>query len=127
MPTVNIELQKGRDLQTLIKLRDLVMDSVAQVLKLPSDDRTIRLNEYQPEFFQMKPPYEILIEISMFIGRTKETKKKLYQTIVTALESNLSIDRKKVLITINEKLKENWGVQGGIIADEIALGYNVNI
>lgn len=127
MPTINIELQKGRDLQTLIKIRDLVMDSVAQVLQLPSDDRSIRLSEYQPEFFQMKPPYEILIEISMFIGRTKDTKKKLYQTIVTALESNLSIGRKKVLITINEKLRENWGVQGGIIADEIALGYNVNI
>lgn len=127
MPTVKIELQKGRDPQTLIKIRDLVMDSVVQALQLPSDDRNVRLSEYQPEFFQMKPPYEILIEITMFVGRTKDTKKKLYQTVVIALESNLSIDRKKVLITLNEQPLENWGVRGGISADEIDLGFKVNV
>lgn len=127
MPTIKIELQTGKDIQTLIKIRDLVMDAVVETLKLPTDDRNVRLIEYQSELFQMKPPYEILIEISMFIGRTKDTKRKLYQTIVERLESNGLIDKEKVLITLNEQPLENWGGRGGIPADEMDLGFNVKI
>ena len=46
----------------------------------------------------MKPPYEILIEISLFTGRTKETKRNLFQTIVDRLESNLLIEKKRSLL-----------------------------
>jgi phenylpyruvate tautomerase PptA (4-oxalocrotonate tautomerase family) len=126
MPTVKIELLKGRDSQILFKLRDLVMDSVVESLKLNSDDRNIRIIEYQPDLFQMRPPYEVLIEISMFLGRTKETKKKLYQTIVNKLELNGLIDKSKIFITLNEQPLENWGVRG-IPADELDLGFDVNI
>ena len=127
MPTVKIELSEGKDRQTLLCLRDTVMDSVVEILKLPSNDRNIRLIEYQQDFFQMKPPYEILIEISMFSGRTKETKKKLYQTIVEQLERNCSIKKEKILIILNEQPLENWGGRGGISADEMDLGFKVNV
>jgi phenylpyruvate tautomerase PptA (4-oxalocrotonate tautomerase family) len=127
MPIVKIELLIGNDRQTLIKIRDFVMDSVVEILQLPADDRNIRLIEYQPELFQMKPPYEILIEISLFTGRTKETKRKLFQTIVDRLESNVLIEKKKVFIVLNEQPAENWGVRGGIPADELDLGFKVKI
>ena len=127
MPTVRIELIKGRDEQSLIKIRNLIIDSVIESLQLLSDDRNVRLIEYHPDFFQMKPPYEILIEISMFVGRSKDTKKKLYQTIVNKLESDCSIEKEKVLITLNEQPLENWGVRGGIPADEVDLGFKVKI
>ena len=127
MPTVKIELLTGRDRPALIKIKDLVMDSVVESLQLLPDDRNIRVIEYQPDLFQMKPPYEILIEISMFAGRTKETKKKLFKTIVDKLETDGLIDKRKVLITINEQPLENWGARGGIPADEMDLGFKVNI
>jgi phenylpyruvate tautomerase PptA (4-oxalocrotonate tautomerase family) len=127
MPTVKIELASGREIETLIKIRDSVMGSVIESLKLPSNDRNIRIIEYSSELFQMKPPNEMLIEIAMFEGRTKETKKKLFQTIVSNLEMNGLIDKNKVLITIHEQPLENWGVRGGIPADEIDLGFNVKI
>ncbi|MDD5242301.1 MAG: tautomerase family protein [Sulfuricella sp.] len=127
MPTVKIELLIGRDRPTLIKIRDSVMDSVVDTLQLPADDRNVRLIEYQPELFLMKPPYEILIEISLFAGRTKETKRKLFQTIVDKLESNELIDKEKILITLNEQPLENWGGRGGIPADEMDLGFKVKI
>lgn len=127
MPIVKIELLIGKDIQTLIKIRDFVMDSVVEILQLPADDRNIRLIEYQPELFQMKPPYEILIEISLFTGRIKETKRKLFQTIVDRLESNVLIEKNKVFIVLNEQPSENWGVRGGIPADELDLGFNVKI
>lgn len=127
MPTVKIELLIGKDRQTLIKIRDFVMDSVVEILQLPADDRNVRLIEHQLELFQMKPPYEILIEISLFTGRTKETKRKLFQTIVDRLESNVLIDKNKVFIVLNEQPAENWGVRGGIPADELDLGFKVKI
>jgi Tautomerase enzyme. len=127
MPTVKIELSEGRKRQTLLCLRDAVMDSVVKILKLPSNDRNIRLIEYKQDLFQMKPPYEILIEISMFSGRTKETKKKLYQTIVERLEIDCSIEKEKILIILNEQPLENWGARGGIPADEMELGFKVNV
>jgi phenylpyruvate tautomerase PptA (4-oxalocrotonate tautomerase family) len=127
MPTVNIELLIGRDKQALIKIRDLVMDSVVESLQLPPDDRNIRVIEYHPDMFQMKPPYEMLIEISMFVGRTKGTKRKLYQTIVGKLDANRLIDKDKVLITLNEQPAENWGIRGGIPADDIDLEFKINI
>jgi len=127
MPTVKIELVIGRDKNTLIKIKKLVMDSVVESLQLPANDRNIRIIEYPAYLFQMRPPYEVLIEISMFLGRTKDTKKKLYQTIVNSLEKNGLIEKEKVLITLNEQPLENWGIRGGISADEIDLGFTVKI
>jgi len=118
MPTVKIELLKGRDKFDLIKIRDIVLDAAVESLKLKSTDRNIRLIEYEDGFFQMKPPYEVLIEISMFTGRTKDTKRKLYQTIVNNLDFSGLANKEIVFIILNEQPLENWGVCGGVPADE---------
>lgn len=125
MPTVKVELRKGKDKETLLKIRDSIMDANVEALQLPEDDRNIRVIEYDPDFFQMKAPNEILIEISLFAGRTKETKKKLYRTIVEKVSP--LIDKEKFLIFLNEQPLENWGVRGGFSADEIDLGFKVDV
>jgi phenylpyruvate tautomerase PptA (4-oxalocrotonate tautomerase family) len=127
MPAVKIELSKGRDKESLMKIKKIVLDSLVGSLKLPSNDQNIRLIEYEPDFFQMKPPYQILIEISMFVGRTKDTKRKLYQSIVNNLAATGFLKQENILIIINEQLLENWGVRGGFPADEIDLGFKVNV
>jgi len=127
MPLVKIELQQGRDKKTVLELRDTVMDAVIEALKVPPDDRNIRLFEYQADLFQMKPPYEVIIEITMFAGRTKETKKRLYQAVTGKLAAAGIIEREKVFIVINEIPAENWGIRGGFPADEIELGFKVNM
>ena len=101
MPTIKVELLKGRDLESLIELKNNVMQSVVDALQLLPDDKNIRILEYQPELFQMKSPYKILIEISLFIGRTKETKKKLYQLIVNNLEKANIAKKEEVFIILN--------------------------
>lgn len=127
MPAIKIELMTGRDEQSLMKIRDIVGDSLVETFQLPPNDRNLRLIEYQPGYFQMKQPYEMLIEISMFKGRTKDTKRKLFQTIVSRLESAGLTEKNKVLIIINEQPLENWGVRGGFPADEIDLGFKVDV
>lgn len=127
MPTIKIELQTGIDRPMLILLRDIVMDSVAGVLQLLPDDRNIRLIEYLPDLFQMKKPYKVLIEISMFTGRSKETKKNLYKTITENIAASGIIDKENILIILNEVPLENWGVRGGFPADEVNLGFKVDV
>jgi len=51
MPTVKIELESGLNKESLMMLRDSVMDAVVETLQLPSNDRNIRLIEYQPGMF----------------------------------------------------------------------------
>jgi len=127
MPLVKIELLQGRNKETLIQLQTIVMDCVIDCLGLPSDDRNIRLLEYPDYAFSMKKPYEIIIEIAMFSGRTKETKKKIFQTIVNRLQESLNIPKETVFILLNDQPQENWGVRGGIPANEVNLDFNVNI
>ena len=127
MPLVKIELIEGRDLSTLLKIKELVMDAVVESLQLPVDDRNIRIMEYKPEFFSLKVPYEILVEITLFSGRTAETKKKLYHNIVHSLEQNGICSKENVFIVLNEQTQENWGVRGGIPASEVKLNFKVEI
>jgi phenylpyruvate tautomerase PptA (4-oxalocrotonate tautomerase family) len=127
MPAVKIELLEGKSQEALFSIRDTVMDAVVESLQLPTDDRNIRIITHKPGYFQMKAPYELLIEISLFKGRTKETKKKLYQNIVTSLEKKNLATKESVFIILNEISQENWGIRGGIPADEITLNFKIDI
>jgi phenylpyruvate tautomerase PptA (4-oxalocrotonate tautomerase family) len=127
MPLVKIELVEGKFPAFLNQLQTIVMDCVQEVLKLPTNDRNVRLLQYKPGFFTMKPPYEILIEITMFSGRSKGIKKLLYQQIVNRLNDVLNVNKESVFILINEQTLENWGVRGGIPADEVNLGFKVSL
>jgi phenylpyruvate tautomerase PptA (4-oxalocrotonate tautomerase family) len=127
MPLVKIELKEGHDLSTLLKMKELVMDAVINTLKLPNDDRNIRICEYKSELFSMKKSYEILVEITLFSGRTAETKKKLYQQIVGSLEEEGICSKENIFIVLNEQPLQNWGIRGGIPANEIELNFKVEI
>jgi phenylpyruvate tautomerase PptA (4-oxalocrotonate tautomerase family) len=127
MPLVKIEVAEGFSLEVLLKMKELIMNAVVETLELPADDRNVRLMEYKPMFFEMKLPYQLLIEITMFAGRSKNTKIKLYKTITNSLEYNGLIDKASVFIVLNELPLENWGVCGGIPADEIKLNFKVEL
>ena len=107
MPLVKIELKKGKSHETLNKIMKTVSDTVVDVLKLPGDDRNIRLFEYEDDFFRPKPPYEILIEITLFKGRSKEIKKILFQSIVKELELKCNMQKQNVFILLNEQPHRN--------------------
>jgi len=127
MPLVKIEIAQGRELTELLRLKELVMSTVVDVLQLPTDDRNIRISEYRPEFFSMKAPYEILVEIILFSGRTIEIKKRLYQQLAENLENHGICPKENVFIVLNEQPMENWGVRGGKIASELKLNFKVDI
>ena len=127
MAFTKISLIKGKDKSFLTSFKEEVLNSLIDVLKLPSDDRNIFLMEYEDELFEMKEPYEYLIEIAMFSGRSDETKKLLFKTIVDRLNIKLNIKKESIFIFINEQPLNNWGVRGGKSAEEVDLDFKVDI
>ena len=68
----------------------------------------------------------IIIEISMFEGRSIETKKRFVQAIFANIQQQCGISAQDIEITIFETPKCNWGIRGKN-ADELGLNYQVNI
>ena len=68
-----------------------------------------------------------LYELTVFKGRSFEAKKLLYSKIVNNLNNNPGINGNDILIIVNEPPMENWGVRGGIPANEVDLGFKINV
>ena len=68
----------------------------------------------------------LIIEISMFEGRSAEAKKTLIRTLFSNIEADVGISPQDVEITIFETPKQNWGIRGKP-GDELALGYKVEV
>jgi phenylpyruvate tautomerase PptA (4-oxalocrotonate tautomerase family) len=108
---------------------EAIHSALREALKIPENDRDIRFNEYHPEDFQVPPEKTenyILVEITMFAGRSLQAKKELYRGIVTNL-GKLGILGGDVFIVLHEVPLENWGIRGGIPASELDLGFKVDV
>jgi len=67
-----------------------------------------------------------IIEISMFEGRSIETKKRLIQLLFERIHAALGISTQDIEITISETPKHNWGLRG-LPGDEVGLNYKVDV
>lgn len=129
MPLVKIETRKSWGASQKKEIMEAIHSVMREVLKIPEDDRDIRFHEYHQEDFQVSPDKTenyILVEISMFAGRSLQAKKKLYQGIVANLGKH-GIITSDVFIVLHEVPLENWGTRGGIPASEVDLGFNVGV
>lgn len=68
----------------------------------------------------------IIIEISMFDGRSAEAKKLLIRQLYQNISALCGISGQDIEITIFETPKQNWGIRG-IPGDELALSYKVEV
>jgi len=82
-------------------MADDIHGTLVKVLKIPERDRLIIVDENREGFFQ--PPDTsgnyLLVELTMFSGRTKETKRALYKSLVDVLEKH-GIGKENVRIVI---------------------------
>lgn len=116
--------------KNLIGRAQAISDGIHQctigVLGLPADKRFHRFIPLEPEFFfhptDRSEAYTI-IEVSMFEGRSVETKKLLIQGLYDVLRP-LSILAHDLEITIFETPRASWGIRGAP-ADELTLNYKV--
>ena len=111
------------------KFSDILHACAVEVLHLPPDKRFHRffLLDSSDFFFPIdRSERYTIIEISMFEGRSVETKKQLIRLLFTRLQEELLIPPHDVEITIFETPQQNWGIRG-LPGDELHLNYRVNV
>jgi phenylpyruvate tautomerase PptA (4-oxalocrotonate tautomerase family) len=126
-----IEILEGRSPEEMQAMVYAVRGALSEALRAPEEDPTVRLTEYPREQFSL--PYAdthsdryTLVEVTMFKGRSLNTKRRLYRAIVGALAS-CEVPANDVLVVLHEPPMENWAVDGGIPASEVELGFEVDI
>ena len=115
MPLVRIEMLKGKSPEYKKKLLDLVHEGLMDSLGIDDWDRFQRIIEYDREQFEFpdgKSDGFMIIEITMFPGRTKQQKQDLLEKVTANLVQGLSIEPTDVFIVIQEPSNENWGMGG---------------
>jgi len=126
-----IEILEGRSPEEKRGIIDAMGRALSEALHAPRDDPSVRLIEYPASQFSLPFPDQhsdryALIEITMFAGRSMETKRRLYQAIVAALEP-FGVPPNDTMIVLHEPPMHNWGVSGGVPASETDVGFKVDI
>ena len=88
---------------------------LVDALQIEDWDRFQRIIEIEKEDFEFpegKTDNFMIIELTVFPGRTKEQKKKAIEKITDRLTEKLSIAPTDIFIVFNEPPLENWGMGG---------------
>lgn len=115
MPLVRIEMLKGRSPEYKKALLDSVHQGLIESVGISDWDRFQRIIEYDRGDFEFpgeKGDGFMIIEITMFQGRTQEQKKALIEKVTGNLVQALSIEPTDVFIVIQDPSDENWGMGG---------------
>ena len=119
--------------QTIEQFRNQLSHSIHQALvdslNYPVEKKFQRFISLATNYFiypEDRSDNYLIIEISMFEGRSKEAKKHLIQLIFTYIQQQCGISPQDVEITIFETPKVNWGIRGQN-AEELKLDYQVNV
>ena len=67
-----------------------------------------------------------IIELSIFEGRSIETKKHLINLLYEKISKHTGIEENDIEVTIFETPMSNWGIRG-MPGDELALNYKVKV
>src|SRR5258708_7649531 len=99
--------------------------AVIESLRVPADDPTVVLTDH-PDGAILRPGKAgnrfTMVTISLFAGRTLDTKRKLYKSIVDRL-GRIGVPPGDVLIVLNESPTTDWGIEGGAAACDVDLGF----
>lgn len=111
------------------RLSELIHDAAVRTLQLPTDkrfQRFIALEDWQLVAPADRSERYTLIEVLMFSGRSRETRKALLYALMEDIATGLEIAPADIEITIIESPRENWGIRGQT-GDELSLSYKVEV
>jgi phenylpyruvate tautomerase PptA (4-oxalocrotonate tautomerase family) len=110
-------------------LSDVIHSCVVDALQFPRDKRAHRFFPMDAaDFFHpaSATPRYTIIEISMFEGRSVETKKALIRLLFERVGKSCDRLPNEIEVTITETPKHNWGFRG-LPGDEVGLSYKVEV
>lgn len=128
MPVARISTRRPWSPREVADLIDAVYRAQRSALLVPEDDRNIRYVEHRPEHFAVPSTASdrfVLVEITLFPGRSVEAKTRLHRAIIANL-ADLRITPDDVFVILNEPTLENWAV-GGVPGSELQLSFSVDV
>lgn len=131
MPSVVIEVRQKYSVEVELGIIEAVHSALREAFKIMPNDRNLRLVVHDAHRFQCppemeKPEFFTLITIDCFVGRSLETKRLLYKTIVNNLEP-FGVPKDHIMIILREIPADNFGIRGGQAACDVDLGFKVNV
>lgn len=111
------------------ELSNIIYSSIIEVLQISPEKRFQRFFPLDKADFYYptdRSQNYLIIEISMFEGRSVETKKQLIRRLFQQINEQLQISVNDIEITIFETPKSNWGIRG-LPGDELTLNYKVEV
>ncbi|MEH2303782.1 tautomerase family protein [Nostoc sp.] len=111
------------------ELSNVIHTSLIEVLQITPEKRFHRFFPLDKSDFYYPPDRTnnyLVIEISMFEGRSVETKKELIRLLIKNINEKFNIPIYDIEITIFETPKSNWGIRG-LPGDELTLNYKVEV
>jgi phenylpyruvate tautomerase PptA (4-oxalocrotonate tautomerase family) len=106
-----------------------IHESLMEAFGLPENKmfhRFIMLDEENFKYPDDRSSNYTIIELSIFEGRSIETKKQLINLLYKKINKQTGIEENDIEITIFETPMSNWGIRG-MPGDELALNYKVKV
>jgi phenylpyruvate tautomerase PptA (4-oxalocrotonate tautomerase family) len=111
------------------ELSDAIHSAVVEALAYPPEKRFHRFVGLSNEDFIYPPDRSdryIILEISLFEGRSVEAKKSLIRALYLHIVKATGITAQDIEITLFETPRHNWGIRG-VPGDELNLNYKVSV
>ena len=115
MPLVSVNMIKGKSSEYKKTVLECIHAGLMESIGIEDWDRFQRIVEIPKEDFEASPGKTddfMIIELTLFPGRTKEQKGDAIKAITSRLSNSLGIVPTDVFIVINEPPLENWGMGG---------------
>ena len=129
MPMVRLEVRQGRSATQKQALLEAAHAALVEALGIPDHDRMQRIVEHARDDFELPPGSSddfVLVEVTMFAGRSRQAKRRLYQGLVGNF-GKLGVAPTDVFVVLHEPPMDNWGIRGGQMASEVDLGFEVQV
>jgi len=110
-------------------LSDSIHNSIMVAFEYPAEKRFHRFIALEKADFIFpadRSSNYIVLEISIFEGRTVEAKKHLIQQLFENIPKATGIAKNDIELTIFETPRSNWGIRG-MAGDELSLNYKVEV
>ncbi len=110
-------------------LSDAIHRAVVEVLSYPQEKRFHRFIGLSQDDFLYPPDRSsryLIIEISLFEGRSIDAKKSLIRALYRYIPEATGVAAQDIEVTLFETPRHNWGIRG-VPGDELSLNYKVEI
>lgn len=115
MPLVKIEMLAGKTPEYKKSVFDCIHEGLIDAFGIQDWDRFQRIAEYDKSNWETpegKTENFMIIELTIFPGRTKEQKNAAIKIITEKISKRLALAPTDIFIVMNEPPLENWGMGG---------------